>query len=178
MTEHASLERQIAAMRRWQRMIAAALVASILLHLIVVGFLFRTRMMVQQQLVALEASLEPIGQATFTLDVPVRRDIPIATSVQVRKTINVPIVTDVMIDTQVVVPISIPLIGVQKITVPIKTTVPVKTIVPITLDETVPVNATVPLDFSIPIDIQLAKTPLAGYLQQLRRAIESLKDQL
>lgn len=131
--------------------------------------------------VALGQAAQSIGvvkQSSITYTVPIDEEIPINLNVPVKFTVNVPIKQDLAIDTTVDVPLDIPLLGTRVITVPIKTTVPVDLSVDIPVDKVVPINATIPVKFDVPIDLQLSTTSFGQALGGVQASLQQQADAL
>ena len=102
---------------------------------------------------------------------PVRVDVPL------QHEMRVPIRTDVQIDQAITIPINTGF-GMANIPIPIRATIPVSATVPIQIDETLPISTTVPIRMEVPLEIDLGSASLAGYFDDLYRALIDLRDKL
>jgi hypothetical protein len=141
---------------------------------------------------ALDQAMEwtnDLGNEQLTFQFPVSAEIPIAMEVPFEDTFRVPIEervpfrTEIAIDEVVEVPLSTPL-GTVNLKIPVRMTVPVELEVPIELQVDVPVQTTifvsdsVPFSMVVPVEIDLAETPLKGYLDEIGAELENLRDLL
>jgi hypothetical protein len=141
---------------------------------------------------ALDQAMEwtnDLGNEQLTFQFPVSAEILIAMEVPFEDTFRVPIEervpfrTEIAIDEVVEVPLSTPL-GTVNLKIPVRMTVPVELEVPIELQVDVPVQTTifvsdsVPFSMVVPVEIDLAETPLKGYLDEIGAELENLRDLL
>jgi hypothetical protein len=103
------------------------------------------------------------------LVVPVNLEVPISDAIVIQETFEVPINTP-LFDFTVDIPVSS--------TIPVELVVPVKGEVPVLISETIPVDTDVEINLSVPFAIEMADTPLPGYLEQLRAMVEQMRQQL
>jgi hypothetical protein len=130
-----------------------------------------------------------LGKETFSYEFPVNADIPVVMDVPFEDSFRVPIEervrvqTEIQIDEVVDVPLSTPL-GTLNLRIPVRMTVPVDLEVPIEMEVDVPVettievSTTVPFSMVVPVEIDLAETPLRGYLDDLHAELERLRSLL
>jgi len=118
-------------------------------------------------------SLAALGNERIDYPVRIQQDIPVAANVPFNQTMVVP----VPISFTAVVPVDL-VLTTMDLEIPIDLTVPIDMEVPVTISQTIHVSTTVPLDMEIPVTIDVAETPLSGYLEQFRKALERLRESL
>jgi hypothetical protein len=91
--------------------------------------------------------------------------------------VEIPINTVIAIDQVLRVPLQTPA-GELVLDVPVKTDFPINLVVPVDFNETIPIDTVVQLNATIPIEIDVAQTPLAGYLQQIKMDLARLRGRL
>lgn len=144
-------------------------------------------LLLQRVLKLRRAAVGMLDQATVSLTslekerveypVLVQQDVPVEADVPFKHTMAVPLHTTVPISFTAVVPVDLMLTTVE-MEVPIDITVPVDLEVPVAISETIHVSTTVPLDLEVLVAIDVAQTPLRGYLEQFRKSLERLQEAL
>jgi hypothetical protein len=159
------------------RILTLLLALSLALHAATIYTLWQARNAARTQALSLAQELEAAAGEVITIDVPLSQPIPIQASIPISKTIDVPIDTSIALDTRFTVPLETPF-GTYDVPVPFKGDVPVKLTAPVRIDETVAVSTTITLDTTIALALPVRETPLAGYIEQLRRGLLDLAEQL
>jgi MFS family permease len=124
--------------------------------------------------------LDAFATSTLEFQVPINEDIPIATVIDLNRTITVPIQTTIPIDETVDTTITVA--GPFGIDIPLNVTVPVQLNLPVDLDvsfaidEQIPISTSVPVNLELPIAIDIADTELATLVGSLRIGLESMAD--
>lgn len=179
-SETVIVEREKTPFWRSERMVPVLLMllaVSFALHLATWTVILGVRNVIREQSDELAAQIGQAEAETFTLNVAVKRTVPIKTTVPVKKQITVPISTTVAIDQTFNVPVQTAF-GNFSIPIPIKVDVPIRTNVPVNIDETVDVNTSIDLDMDVPISVPVAQTSVADYLERLRKALLDLSRRL
>lgn len=145
------------------------LVLSLLLHALTLGSLFRVRSVAVGQLNAFIKYTDQVQQDTIQVTIPIKQSIPIEADIPFNEKLKIPIKTTLPISETINV--TTPL---GDIPLPVQAKFPVDLQVPITVSQTIKVSTTVDLDFNVPIVIPVQETPLASYLDELRRALREL----
>ncbi len=119
---------------------------------------------------------EQIGEEVIAIPVEVDETFPVSASVPFQYEGTVPIDIDVPISTTVAVPVQ--LLGrVVEFEVPIDITVPISYQVPIAVEQTIEIQTSVPVQIETTIELPLAETPIGDYIEQLRQAIQRLREE-
>ena len=155
----------------------AAMLVSLALHAFQLFVIFRTRAVVQQQVVTLADQIEDARDDTISLDLQLNQPVPVRAAVPIEQNLTVPVSTTVRIDDEISIPLNTPF-GLYTLPIPVETDVPVRATVPITVDETVNISTTVDLDMNVPIDLDIDNTSLADYLDRLHEHLTELQDTL
>lgn len=119
---------------------------------------------------------ETVGEQVIAIPVELDETFPVSASVPFQYEGTVPIDTTVPISTTVAVPVQ--LLGrVIEFEVPIDITVPISYQVPIEVEQTIQVDTSVPVHIDTTIELPLSETPIGGYMEQLREAIQRLREE-
>jgi hypothetical protein len=137
-----------------------------------------TRQITLTVLSGARATVADVGDETFSYTFEVNREIPIAASVPISKSVVVPIRATIPVSTVVIIPVNAGILGTFDVDVPIRTMIPVSLDVTVPISETVNIATVVQLDLEVPIEIPIAETPLAGYLESLDAALRQIEVRL
>jgi|HigsolmetaAR202D_1030399.scaffolds.fasta_scaffold00031_33 hypothetical protein len=159
--------------RRWL-ILQVALVVSLLLHMVTIGWLVGVRSALRAELDTLATAVVSAKQEKLRYDFRIDQTLPIRLDVPVDQSIEVPIQTEVRIKQQVDLPISTSL-GTFNIPIPLDVTVPVSTTVPIEFHRTIPISTSVPIKFDVPIELDLGSPEFASYLDRLHDALLTMR---
>ena len=119
---------------------------------------------------------ESIGEEVIAIPVEIDETFPVHASVPFRFEDTLSIDTAVPISTTVAVPVQ--LLGrVIEFEVPIDITVPISYQVPIVVERTIEVDTSVPVQIETTIELRLSETPIGVYMEQLRDAIQRLREE-
>lgn len=146
----------------------------------------------QAVLQALDRSLkmlDNLADETFETSIRVEHTVPVDANVPFRRTLGVPLRLTVPISHTLSfqevfqVPIQTPLFHLN-VAVPVSATLPISLNVPVSADLSLPISETisfhtdVPIDLTVPVVVRLADTPLPAYLDQLRAALDEVRQEL
>lgn len=173
-----ALRQRVQLWRRWTTHVISALIAiSLLLHILELAVIIRTRAVAREQVNNLATAMGNAKQDVLTANIALKQAVPIHAAIPVQQNFSIPISTTVAIHQSIEVPLNTPF-GQYNVPVPLNFQVPVNTIVPIAINRTIDVDTTVNLDLSVPIKIPIAETSLADYLTELQRYLEELSRRL
>lgn len=153
------------------------MLVSLVLHAFQLFVIFRTRVVVQQQVALLANQVEEARDDTISLDLQLNQPVPIRADVPIEQNVTIPISTTVRINDEISIPINTPF-GSYTLPIPVQTDVPIRMTVPITVDETVNISTTIELDMNVPINLDIDDTSLADYLDRLHEHLTELQDTL
>jgi hypothetical protein len=156
---------------------ALLLLISLALHAWTIATLFNVRETARAEMLALRGEVAAARTDTIELEVPIKQQFPVNTTVQVQEDLVVPVDTTVNVDEQVRFPVATPF-GNTVITFPVQATVPVSTTIPVTINETFPISTEVLIDMRLPISVPIDETPIGGYLEELQQRLEVLINEL
>lgn len=148
-----------------------------ILNLVVLFFLNQARLTAIESLNKAETMLDKLANEVVSYDIQVNRPIPLKADIPFKQKLDIPINTVIPIDREIQVPFKTPA-GDVMIDVPLKTDFPIDMVVPIDFNQTVNVDTVVQLDTTVPVEIAVAKTPLLGYLEQIKRDMVHLRSRL
>lgn len=151
----------------------AAVIILLLLNLGLLIGLNMARLAAVEALGKVETMLDQLATEVVVYDVPINQSVPMRADVPFNQTMNIPLDTVISLDQTLSVPF-----GGTNIDLPIQTEVPIKTVVPVTLNEIIKVDTAVQLNTTIPVEVEVARTPLLGYLNQARFDIARVKSRL
>ena len=122
------------------------------------------------QVVAMTSNIE---HTVISIPIHIDEEFPVNVSVPFEYNATFPVNTQVPIVTTLVVPFDI-MGQTIDIKVPVNMSVPVSLEVPVSLKKTFDIQTTVPVKFDMNVDFDLADTPIPGYFDALRQAVENL----
>lgn len=132
--------------------------------------------------------LETVVQARVVLsDLPnqkvevpihIQETFPIRASIPIQEEFVVPVQTVLPISTEVEVPFRVPLLGEQRIHVPIEANVPISVEVIIPISRTVNIETSLPVDIEIPVKIDMGQIGIRGVLENLDLHLAEVERQL
>lgn len=148
-----------------------------ILNLVVLFFLNQARLTAIENLNKAETMLDKLANEVVSYDIQVNRPIPLKADIPFKQKLDIPINTVIPIDREIQVPFNTPA-GDVIIDVPLKTDFPIDMVVPVDFNQTVNVDTVVQLDTTVPVEIAVAKTPLLGYLEQIKQDLVRLRSRL
>ncbi|MCL4294804.1 MAG: hypothetical protein KJ077_03720 [Anaerolineae bacterium] len=155
----------------------ALVIILLIFNLLLLDALNLARLTAVETLSKVETTLDSLSNEVIIYNLKVNQAVPVKVDVPFNRTMEIPINAVIPVDQQLTVPFSI---GGREVAleVPIKSDFPIDTVVPVTFNETLNVDTVVQLDTTLPVEIDLAQTPLAGYLKQARQDISRLRNRL
>jgi hypothetical protein len=158
--------------------LAVLTLVSLALNGVTILWSLYTRQITLAALSGARTTVAAIGDETLSYTFEISQGIPITASVPISKSVVVPIRATIPVSTVVIIPVNAGILGTFDLDVPIRTIIPVNLDVTVPLSETVEIATTVPVNLDVPIRIPIAKTPLAGYLENLDAALGQVEDRL
>jgi hypothetical protein len=153
------------------------LVVLLILNLIVLYALNLARLTAVETLNKVETTLDNLANEVIVYEVEVNQAVPIKADVPFNQTVEVPLNTIIPIDQVLTVPLQTPA-GEVVLDVPVKADFPIDIVVPVDFNQTINVDSVVRLDTTLPVEIDIAQTPLAGYLDQAKLDMAKLRNRL
>ncbi len=131
------------------------------------------RQSVQDSIAVIEGLQTQVIEYNFIVDqaLPLRTDIPIQTTLDIRLQEEFPI------NTTVTISVPTPL-GDLPVRVPISTVVPIDRTVHVNVDEVFPIDTSIPVYFEVPISVAIADTPLFATLEETKARLLLLEQSL
>lgn len=152
--------------------LAAGLVISMLVNIVVIYSLFSLKTNALNIIVTVREGLSSLTSEPFTAAVKVDQVLPLDIEIPINQTINVPIDTTYAIDTVVHTTISLPLIGPQRIAIPIREDIPLKLDLDLPIELTIPISIEYHLDAVLPVKVSLPPETLET-LEKTLQALEA-----
>jgi hypothetical protein len=152
-------------------------IALLVLNLLLLYTLNQARLTAIETLSEVETTLDGLAKEVIVYDIEVNQAVPLKADVPLNRTMEIPLKTAIPIDQVLTVPFQTPA-GEVVLDVPVKTDFPIDIVVPVNFDQTINVDTTVQLNTTLPVKIDIAQTPLAGYLRQAKRDIAKLRSRL
>jgi hypothetical protein len=149
----------------------------LILNLALLYALNQIRLSAVETLDKVEATLDGLANETVVYDIKMNQAVPVKADVPFDQTMEVPLNTVIPIDQVLTVPFKTPA-GDVMLDVPVKTDFPIDITVPVHLNKTINVETVVQLNTTLPVEIDIARTPLAGYLKQAKLDIANLRNRL
>jgi hypothetical protein len=172
-TDFEAFDRARRPRRSWS-FVHLALVISLLLHMLTIGWLVGVRSTLRSELDVLATAVVSAKNEKLRYDFQIDQTLPINLEVPIEQSLEIPIQTQVHIKQQVDLPISTSL-GIFTIPIPLDVTVPVNTTVPIEFNRTIPISTSVPIKLEVPIELDLGSPEFSGYLDRLHDALLTMK---
>jgi hypothetical protein len=155
-----------------------AIIALLVLNFITFFGLNQARLAAVKVLDEIDSTLEDFTTATIVYDLKVDETVPVQADVPLNYNANLPVDLVIPIDQSFQVPVQIPAGGQIILDVPFKANFPLNETIPIRINESTRVDTVVHLDFTVPIKIEIAQTPLVGYIRQTQANVAELKQRL
>jgi len=155
--------------------LAAGLILSLLVNIIVIYSLISFRANALNIIVASREGLSSLTSEPFTADVKVDQLLPLHLEIPINQTITVPIDTSYSLDTVVHTTINLPLVGPQRIAIPIREEIPLKLDLNLPIQLTIPISTEYHLDAVLPVQVSLPPETLDALEQALQNLEDSLK---
>jgi hypothetical protein len=149
----------------------------LVLNLILLDSLNLARLTAIETLSEVETMLDSLANEVIVYNVEVNQAVPVKVDVPFNRRMEIPLNTVVPIDQELSVPFQTPA-GEVMLSVPVKTEVPIDTVVPVDFNQTISVDTVVQLKTTLPVEIDIAQTPLAGYLNQAKLDLARLRSHL
>jgi hypothetical protein len=155
--------------------LTAGLAISLLVNIFVICNLLSFKSSARDVIAAAREGLSILSSEPFTADIRVNQVIPLELEVPINQTINVPIDTTYYLDTVIHTTVNLPLIGPQRIAVPIKEEIPLKLDLNIPVQLIIPLSIEYHLDEVLPIQVSLPPETLEAMEQTLLNIEAGLK---
>jgi hypothetical protein len=152
-------------------------IALLVLNLLLLYTLNQARLAAIETLSEVETTLDDLAKEVIVYDIEVNQAVPMKADVPLNRTMEIPLKTAIPIDQVLTVPFQTPA-GEVVLDVPVKTDFPIDIVVPVNFDQTINVDTTVQLNTTLPVKIDIAQTPLVGYLRQAKLDIAKLRNRL
>ncbi len=149
----------------------------LILNLILLDSLNLARRTAIETLSQVESTLDRLAGEVIVYQVAVDQAVPIRADVPINQTLSVPLNTVVPLDQIFTVPVQVGATQME-LTMPVKTELPLNLVIPVDFNDSIVVNTTVQLETTLPVTIDIAQTPLAGYLQEARGELVRLRQRL
>ncbi len=162
-------------LRSWRVVISGFVAISILLNVVLIVGLLRTREGLRSALTVAGHAVSLSTSEPFAVVVSVDQMIPVQTTVPIEQSFAVPLELDYPLSTVVNTYIDIPLLGRQDIAVPVEMVIPISTTLEIPIQMAIPISVTYHLQTEIPIEVQLPRTlleTLANLIEQLDAGLQ------
>ncbi len=160
---------------RWLLLFSVLVLASLALH----AFTFYTLIQVRKQaagaVAQARAGLSTLAGEPIVAVVQIDQELPFSTTLPLDQSFQVPIDTVYPISTVVETAINIPLLGPQKIAVPIKTRFPIQLTIDVPVKMQVPISFTYHLDTEVPVEVAIPTELLTPVDAMLKQAEEGLQ---
>ncbi len=155
----------------------ALVIILLILNLLLLYALNLARLTAVETLGEVEATLDSLANEVIVYNVELNQAVPIRADVPFNQTMEIPLNTVVPIDQVLTVPFQMGGSEVE-LDVPLKADFPIDMVVPVEFNEVVNVDTTIQLNTTVPVEIDIAQTPLVGYLKQARLDIAQLRNYL
>jgi hypothetical protein len=152
-------------------------IALLILNLLLLYTLNQARLTAIETLSEVETTLDGLAKEVIVYDIEVNQAVPMKAGVPLNRTLEIPLKTVIPIDQVLTVPFQTPA-GEVVLDVPVKTDFPIDIVVPVDFNQTINVDTVVQLKTTLPVEIDIAQTPLAGYLKQAKWDIARLRSRL
>jgi hypothetical protein len=152
-------------------------IALLILNLLLLYTLNLARLTAIETLSQVETTLDSLANEVIVYNIEVNQAVPMKADVPLDRTMEIPLKTVIPIDQVLTVPFQTPA-GEVVLDVPVKTDFPIDIVVPVNFDQTINVDSVVQLETTLPVEIDIAQTPLAGYLRQAKLDIAKLRSRL
>ncbi len=147
----------------------------LILNLVLLYGLNRTRLTVIETLGEVEITLDNLANEVIVYNIEVSQPVPIKADVPLKQTMEIPLNTVIPIDQELTVPFQTGNSEIE-IDMPFKIDFPLDIVVPVDFDQIINIDTVVELNTTVPVEIEIGKTPLAGYLEQARADIVRLRN--
>ncbi len=164
-------------MQRSTRILWGLVIVLLILNLALLYALNRARLVAIETLNKVETTLDSLANEVIVYNVEINQTVPMKADVPFNQTMEVPLNTVIPIDQELTVPFQTPA-GELVVDVPVKTDFSIDIMVPVDFNETIHVDTEVELSTTLPVEIDIAQTPLAGYLGQAKLDIAKLRGRL
>jgi hypothetical protein len=149
----------------------------LILNLALLYALNQVRLSAIETLDKVEATLDGLANEIVVYDIKMNQAVPVKADVPFDQTMEVPLNTVIPIDQTLTVPFKTPA-GDVMLDIPVKADFPIDITVLVHFNKTINVETVVQLNTTLPVEIDIARTPLAGYLKQARGDIANLRSRL
>jgi hypothetical protein len=166
-----------ASMQRSIPILWGLVIALLALNLALLYALNLARLTAIETLSEVETTLDGLAKEVIVYDIEVNQALPMKADVPLNRTMEIPIKTVIPIDQVLTVPLQTDA-GEVVLDVPVNTDFPIDIEVPVDLNQTINVDSVVQLNTTLPVEIEIAQTPLAGYLKQAKLDIVRLRSRL
>ncbi len=135
--------------------LAAGLVLSLCLNLVVINLLARVRSDAHDTVASTRKGLEIVSAKSIEMEVQVDQLLPLTIIVPINELISLPIDLVFPLDTVVNTTINFPVVGPQQVSVPIRANIPINTVVTIPVKMDLPISTEYHLQAVIPVKLSL-----------------------
>jgi len=135
--------------------LTAGLAFSLLVNIFVIYSLLNFRTAALDIITAAREGLGSLISEPFTADIRVDQVLPLELEIPINQTITVPIDTTYYLDTVIHTTVNIPLIGPQRIAVPIQEEIPLQLNLDLPIQLIIPLSTTYHLDAVLPVKVSL-----------------------
>ncbi len=149
----------------------------LIFNLLLLDALNLARLTAIETLSKIETTLDSLSNEVIVYNIEVNQAVPVRVDVPFNRTMEIPLNTVIPVDQMLSVPFQTPA-GEVMLEVPVKTDFPIDVVVPVDFNETITVDTVVQLNTTLPVEIDIAQTPLAGYLKQAKLDIARLRSRL
>ncbi len=149
----------------------------LILNLALLYALNQVRLSAVETLDKVEATLDGLANESVVYNIEMNQAVPVKANVPLDQTVEASLDTVIPIDQVVAVPFKTSTGDITR-TVPIKTDFPIDITAPVHLSKTIKVETVVQVKMTVPVKIDIARTPLAGYLKQAKLDIANLRSRL
>ena len=132
----------------------------------------------QNALSTVATELETFEESTIEFNVEIDQEFPVEVEIPINENVEIPITTTIPIkqefETTILMdPLQTGFDIPVDVVVPVDVEVPIDVVVPISVERTIPISTSIPLKLDFPIAIEVSKTELVKYIEQIRQGIAS-----
>ncbi|MDW7739033.1 MAG: hypothetical protein SCJ97_03100 [Bacillota bacterium] len=161
--------------RKMALLITGGLVISLLVNIFVVSNIIRFRNDALSVIVTTRDGLSRLTSEPFIAEVAVDQVIPLELEIEIDETINVPIDTTYYLDTTVQTTVVLPLVGPQRITIPIRENIPLQLELALPVQLNFPISTEYHLDAVLPVLVSLPPETVEIIDQTLQEIEDDLR---
>ena len=154
--------------------------------LIVYGLRIRGQLMglretVRHMLAEAITDLGSFGDLSLRYDIPVKDSLPVNAHIPLKEQMNITVKGSIPVNqvVQTTVTITASPFGIKvplDVEVPLNINVPIDITLPVTIDHNLVIDTDVPIDLNVPIHIELGKTELTDFVDQVVESLKQLEE--